>query len=113
VQNYPICIRKILPDDCLISMASGREPMYSISIVSYAIPQNRAGFFQVTDTMTKAMAHLFGGRPHWGKHHSLGRAEFQAIYPRFNDFRDIVRSSDPKGQFANEWLRNILHSDAD
>lgn len=113
VQHYPICIRKILPDDCLISMASGREPMYSISIVSYVTPKKRAGFFQVTETMTKALAHLFGGRPHWGKHHSFGRAEFQAVYPLFNDFRDIVRQSDPKGQFANEWLRNILHSDAD
>ena len=63
VQHYPICIRRILPDDTLISMACGTEPMYAISVISYVAPSQRLGFFRVTATMTKAMAHLFGGRP--------------------------------------------------
>ena len=37
LHHYPICIRKVLPDDTLISMSSGgKEPYYALSFISYA-----------------------------------------------------------------------------
>ena len=40
-QHYPICIRKVLADDTLISMAGGGENWYAISFISYAVPSER------------------------------------------------------------------------
>ena len=44
-------------------------------------------------------------RPHWGK---IFTAAPQAEYPRFGDFRDLVRRYDPSGVFRNEWLDALL-----
>ncbi|MAE56517.1 MAG: oxidoreductase, partial [Euryarchaeota archaeon] len=43
--HYPICVRRGLPDDTLISMTSGAEDdWYALSFISYAGPARRAGF---------------------------------------------------------------------
>jgi len=39
--HYPICFRRILPDDTLISMASGEfEDWYAISFITYVEPRD-------------------------------------------------------------------------
>jgi FAD/FMN-containing dehydrogenase len=50
----------------------------------------------------------YGGRPHWGKLHSLGRAELSRLYPRFEDFRALRAQLDPDGRLLNEHLRRIF-----
>ena len=41
--HYPICVRRVLPDDTLISMASGGEQdWYALSFISYAKPARYA-----------------------------------------------------------------------
>lgn len=42
-----------------------------------------------------------GGRPHWGKLHSLGAADLAPMYPRFADFQALRRQIDPVGKFLN------------
>jgi FAD/FMN-containing dehydrogenase len=49
-----------------------------------------------------------GGRPHWGKLHSLGAAELADDYPRFGDFLALRDRLDPDRVFANDHLRRIL-----
>ena len=40
--HYPICVRRVLPDDTLISMSSGgTDPYYALSFISYAGPADR------------------------------------------------------------------------
>ena len=48
------------------------------------------------------------GRPHWGKRHSLGADELNALYPRFDDFRRLRAELDPKGRFLNDHLRALF-----
>jgi len=106
--HYPIAVRKILPDDTLISMAAGDEPVYSISFISYARPSDREGFFRFARFLAKSTASLFGARPHWGKHCPLDHSELAALDPRLPEFRKICRTFDPQGVFRNAWVDEKL-----
>ena len=47
----------------------------------------------------------YGGRPHWGKRHSLTAHELAGLYPRFEDFKGVRARLDPGGAFANPYTR--------
>ncbi|MEC9335973.1 MAG: oxidoreductase, partial [Candidatus Thermoplasmatota archaeon] len=54
--HYPICVRRVLPDDTLISMASGADDdWYALSFISYAGPAQRAGFSLFASFMARSM----------------------------------------------------------
>jgi L-gulonolactone oxidase len=44
------------------------------------------------------------GRPHWAKAHSLNPDDLRKLYPRFDDFVQIVHKVDPQGIFHNEYI---------
>jgi len=51
----------------------------------------------------------YQGRPHWAKAHALQPDELRRLYPKFDDFVQIVGKSDPSGTFHNEYIeRHIL-----
>jgi FAD/FMN-containing dehydrogenase len=112
--HYPICFRRILPDDTLISMAAGdatvpegeNEPCYSISLITYVEP--REPFFALADFLAAAMTPLYGARLHWGKYFPLGHADIADCYPRLTEFREICRRADPNGVFRNEYVDEVL-----
>lgn len=107
--HYPICIRRVLPDDTLLSMSNGAdEDSYAISLISYARPANRSGFFTFAAFLTHSMARLFGARPHWGKVCPLTAAEAAQLYPRLPDFQAVCREFDPTGVFRNDWVDAVL-----
>ncbi|MDX1965494.1 MAG: D-arabinono-1,4-lactone oxidase [Pirellulales bacterium] len=107
-QHYVICVRKVLPDDTLISMAAGTEPYYAISLISYELPERRAGYFEFARIWATALYELYAGRPHWGKYCPLPAVTLSQLYPRWSEFVAIAKKYDPPGQFANAWLRNSL-----
>jgi FAD/FMN-containing dehydrogenase len=110
--HYVICIRKVLPDDTLISMSSGlEEPSYAISLISYARPSQRAGFFGFAEFLTHEMSRRFDARPHWGKYCPLTSEEAEQLYPRLGEFRAICRQADPHGLFRNNWTAHIVIGD--
>ena len=49
-----------------------------------------------------------GGRPHWGKLHSLHGPQLAALYPRWNDFLEVRRELDPKGRLLNPYLFGLF-----
>jgi len=107
--HYMICVRRILPDDTLISMASGSEtPWYSLSFVSCARPQDRRGFFLFANHLCSAMALLFDGRPHWGKYCPLSDEEAARLYPQLPRFRELCDEVDSAGRFRNRWLNDVM-----
>jgi hypothetical protein len=109
--HYPICIRRVLPDDTLISMASDSdEPFCAISFISYAAPAKRAGFLRFAEFLAGSMLALFEARPHWGKFCPLSSAQADRLYPHLAEFRDICRSYDPRGRFSNDWSEKTLLS---
>ncbi|MDE0143757.1 MAG: FAD-binding protein [Caldilineaceae bacterium] len=50
----------------------------------------------------------FEVRPHWGKLFSIPPRQVQAAYPKMEDFRDLLRSSDPDGKFRNGYLDRFV-----
>ena len=112
VHRYPICFRRIVNDDALISMAAAsddsEEDWYAISFISYQNPNDRDGFFQFADFIGAAFAQLFGGRCHWGKYNPLKKSDNESLYPRLDDFRQIVNRFDSQGRFGNEWFQRVV-----
>ncbi len=107
--HYPICVRRVLPDDTLISMASGAgEDWYALSFISYGKPKDRGGFFLFAGFMARSMSGLFEARPHWGKVCPLDAGELASLYPRFSDFRALCHRFDPDGVFRNRWTASLL-----
>jgi alditol oxidase len=50
----------------------------------------------------------FGARPHWGKLFLADAATLAPRYPRTGDFVALAGRLDPRGVFANAWLRRHL-----
>ena len=106
--HYPICIRKVLPDDTSISMASGAVPRYALSFISYARPHDRSSFHAFADLLAYSTAELLSARPHWGKVCPLDNETLNSLYEDLPEFRRSCRERDPSGQFANQWTQNHL-----
>ena len=106
--HYPICFRRVLSDDTLISMSTPGhdgelEDWYAISLISYEWPRDRAGFFRFAAFIAESMGKLFGGRAHWGKVHPNDAELNRELYPKFDQFREICSMADPEGHFRNDW----------
>ena len=109
--HYPICVRKVLPDATLISMASGGdEPYYALSFISYHRCLEREGFFAFADVLARTTMRLFHARPHWGKVCPISSQLAVHLYPRLAEFRRICETTDADGVFRNQWLQDLIFS---
>ena len=100
---FPLEYRYVSRDDTMLSMSSGDEDHAAISIHRIASEDYRPYFNLIEPIFWK-----YGGRPHWGKVHSLGADQLMALYPRFDEFREIRAQLDPEGRLLNEHLRKIF-----
>lgn len=109
--HYVTCIRKILPDDTMLSpTASDQEPRHALSFISYDPPHRRSGFYQFAEVLSQTMAALFQARPHWGKYCPLEANKLVPLYPEFDRFNELRSKFDPEGRFLNGWLEEFFRS---
>ena len=101
--GFPLEYRYVSGDDPWLSMAYGTEPHATISIHRTA-SQDYKPYFDIIEPIFWK----YGGRPHWGKLHSLGNKELAQLYPRFRDFMEIRESMDPRGRMLNQHLRRLF-----
>jgi FAD/FMN-containing dehydrogenase len=107
--HYPICIRRVLPDDTFLSMASGTDDSwYALSFISYAAPSDRAGFQRFANLLSRGMIAMLDARPHWGKVCPLTAKEAERLYPHWGEFLMQCQEFDPAGNFQNDWLRRLI-----
>lgn len=104
---FPLEYRYVRRDDTWIGMSAGDHDHAAISVHRMAGADFRPLFDLVEPIFWK-----YGGRPHWGKIHSLGANELRALYPRFDDFRALRRELDPTGRMLNPHLRKIFGESA-
>lgn len=105
--HYPVCFRRILADDTLISMATGdHEAWYSISFITYVEP--RDDFYELATFLARSMRRLFGARIHWGKWFPLNAEDVEQMYPRIEEFRAIATRFDPNGVFRNDFTKSVV-----
>jgi FAD-linked oxidoreductase len=100
---FPLEYRYVRRDDTWLSMSSGHEDHAAISIHRSADRDYRPYFDLIEPIFWK-----YGGRPHWGKIHSLGAAELTSLYPHFRDFQEVRATLDPSGRMLNPHLRKLF-----
>lgn len=49
-----------------------------------------------------------GGLPHWGKPFDPVLVDLASMYPKWQEFKALKQTQDPKGIFENEWTRQIF-----
>lgn len=98
----PVEIRVAAADDIWLSTANGRDSAY-LAIHQYVGLPYRAYF-----DLFEAIVDQVGGRPHWGKMHTLDAERLRARYPHFDEFRKVRAELDPAGRFTNAYLTQVL-----
>jgi len=100
--SFPIELRFSAGDDALLSPAHGRDSAF-IAVHVFKGMEYEPAFREV-----EAALSALGGRPHWGKRSFLTAEEVAPRYPRWDDFQAIRAQLDPRGRFANAWVRDVL-----
>ncbi|WP_136043510.1 MULTISPECIES: D-arabinono-1,4-lactone oxidase [unclassified Microbacterium] len=100
--EFPIEVRFAAEDDRWLSTAHGRSSAY-IAVHRYWRADPSEYFNAVEEIMLE-----FGGRPHWGKLHTLTDETLRERYPRFDDFVGLRDRLDPERRFTNRYLDRVL-----
>lgn len=100
---FPLEYRYVKRDNTWLGMSTGNEDHASISIHRMASEDYRPYFNLMEPIFWK-----YGGRPHWGKVHSLGALQLRGLYPRFREFEALRRKMDPQGRMLNPHLRELF-----
>ena len=101
---FPLEYRWVRGDDLWLSPNHGRDSVH-ISVHQYVgMP------FEKYFDAVQAICLNHGGRPHWGKVHSLGARELARLYPRWDDFLALRERMDPAGRFLSPYLRKLFGS---
>ena len=99
---FPLEFRFVKADDIWLS------PFYKRDAVTISVHQYASQDFAALFNTSEAIFRRYGGRPHWGKLHTLRASDFETLYPRWNDFRALRRRLDPKGRFLNSHLKDVF-----
>jgi L-gulono-1,4-lactone dehydrogenase len=100
--SFPVELRVAPADDIPLSTASGRDSFY-LAFHTHRDAEHR-DYFALMEPILRAHE----GRPHWGKVHTMTRAELAPAYPRFEEFLALRERLDPQRVFANDYLRRVL-----
>lgn len=100
--TFPFEVRVARHDDVPLSTAYQRDSMY-IAVHRY-VKEDYAEVMRRIESVFRS----FDGRPHWGKLNTLGASDFQALYPRFDDFVRVRAQLDPQATFGNRYTDHIL-----
>lgn len=100
--HFPVECRFAKGDDIWLSPAYGRDSAY-IAVHMYRGMPHESYFADMERIFLK-----YGGRPHWGKLHSLTAERLQSLYPQWESFRKVRAILDPDGIFLSPYLRRIF-----
>ncbi len=99
---YPLEYRYVKADDVWLSMFEGWDKA-TISIHQYQ-DEDAGPIFERIEPILLG----YGGRPHWGKMHTLGGDALRERYAHWDEFQDVRRRLDPEGRMLNDSLRSIF-----
>ncbi|MFD0674042.1 D-arabinono-1,4-lactone oxidase [Cohnella sp. GCM10027633] len=100
--HFPIECRYVQADDIWLSPAYGRDSAYIAVHMYRGMPHER--YFA---DMEKIFLR-YGGRPHWGKLHTLEADRLSAAYPMWEKFGRVRDEMDPDGILLNGYLRRVF-----
>lgn len=101
--SFPIEYRYVKADDIWLSMFQGQDGA-TISIHQYGDLDYRPIFAELEPIFWR-----YGGRPHWGKLHTLKASDLAALYPNhWRDFLAVRESLDPDKRLMNAHLKELF-----
>jgi L-gulonolactone oxidase len=100
--HFPVEYRYVAADDIWLS------PFYQRDAVAISVHQYKGMDYRAYFSGAEAIFRNHGGRPHWGKMHSLTAKELAPLYPQWDAFQSLRRRIDPKGVFVNPYLRTLF-----
>lgn len=100
---FPVENRFVKGDEIYLSPAYQRDSAY-IAVHVYNKKDYRP-YFNALEAILKA----HGGRPHWGKLHTLTRDELQECYPKFAVFQQFREEQDPQGIFLSPYFQSLFN----
>jgi FAD-linked oxidoreductase len=100
--HFPIECRYAKADDLWLSPAYGRDSAY-IAVHMYRGMPYQSYFVAMEEIFLR-----HGGRPHWGKLHTLCASDLAVRYPKWSSFLELRSRLDPDSIFPNEYLRNLF-----
>ncbi|KAF7980401.1 hypothetical protein HWV62_38208 [Athelia sp. TMB] len=104
--HFPIEIRFSDSDDIWLSPSSGQKTCW-IGIVQYK-PYGLNVPYRLLFQRFEAILSRHGGRPHWAKAHHLRPETLRKLYPKFDDFVQLLENVDPQGMFRNEYVQRHI-----
>lgn len=99
---FPIEVRQTAGDTAMLS------PFQGGNRVSVAVHIDAAEDYQAFFSDLEPVFLAAGGRPHWGKLHSLDANRLSDLYPDFDAFLEIRQQLDPSGRFLMPAMRQLL-----
>jgi FAD-linked oxidoreductase len=99
---FPIECRMTAADTGWLSPFHG-APRISVAIHAHQ-PDDFGWFIERAEPIFRRR----GGRPHWGKMHSLKAAELSDLYPEFGRFQSFREELDPEGRFLNPLMSDLF-----
>ncbi len=100
--GWRVLYRTVAPDDAYLSPAHARETVTISILQNNTLPYRE--YFNDIEPIFRA----HGGRPHWGKLHSLRAEELRPLYPMWDAFLAARQQTDPTGTFLNRYLGELL-----
>lgn len=100
--GWRVLFRTIAADDPFISSMNKRESV-TISL------HHNAGlrFWHYFQDMEPIFL-KYGGRPHWGKKHTLKAKELKDLYPEWHKFQEYREKLDPENIFLTPYMKELL-----
>lgn len=103
---YASEFRSVAADSLWMSPEYGRE-----TVCLHFTFQKRLDIVEPLLRDIERLLEPFEARPHWGKLFQARAEKIAPLYPRLPDFRHLVERIDPRGCFANDWLRTRVLGD--
>lgn len=100
--TFPLEVRCADADTAWLASNHGRATGY-IAVHQHTSADHRE-YFQAVERIHAEV----GGRPHWGKMHSLDAQRLRQLYPRFEDSVRLRDQLDPDRVFTNPYLERVL-----
>ena len=100
--HFPVEFRYVRGDDIWLS------PFHARDSVAISVHQYQGMDYGAYFAGAEAIFRNHGGRPHWGKMHSLTAKELAPLYPKWDDFMRLRERIDPRGVFLNPYLRRLF-----
>ncbi|KAJ3572787.1 hypothetical protein NP233_g2855 [Leucocoprinus birnbaumii] len=105
--HFPVEVRFSAADDIWLSPSNGQLTCW-IGLIQYK-PYGLNVPYQSLFGNFEAIVARHQGRPHWAKAHKLRPDDLRRLYPRFDDFLQVLERVDPNGVFRNEYVQRHIY----